>query len=93
MFDPSCYDLLPFSLGKRSSREIIQDLVSFIASFKEEDISFNVSDDTAMIALGCGEDPKTFRENMMRAFTLGEIEKVGVMVRKFNDNTKCKISV
>lgn len=88
MYPPKFQDHLPLKLNGKSFPDMLDETSDLVNTLVKNNINVNISDDTAMIAFGCGEEPATFQKKMSQAFLMGNVEAVSDMVSNFNQNTR-----
>jgi len=88
MFPPEMQDFLPYKLDGKSHFELATELSTLMNELVPHGVAFNISDDVALIGIGCDESPIQFRNEMMPAFLYGGVDRVSMMVEKFNRATK-----
>ncbi|MEK6704518.1 MAG: radical SAM protein [Bdellovibrionota bacterium] len=85
-YDPGLRTSLPFKLNGKTHAELIADLSALTAELKNDDISFNISDDVAIIAIGCDIHPFEFKETVMPSLLSGRLDIIRTVIEKFNGN-------
>ena len=84
MFPPELQELLPYRLQGKTHRDLANELGALIAELKNDKVIYNISDDVAIIAHGCGMHPSRLKDELLPAFMFGDLQKIRKMIEDFN---------
>ena len=85
---PELQETMPYTLNGKSLKQMGMELGARMKEMQNDGVLVNISDETALIAFGCGENPGTFREQFIKAYLSSDYAAIRAFTRTFNRRSR-----